>query len=282
MLHKYCYLNGEIIESAKACLPINDISILRGFAAFDFLRVYQSNPFRFDDHFERFTNSAKTLGLKIPYSKKAVYEAIKKLSEKNQIESKKQNYHVRLILTGGETKNGLEPSRPNFVILFEKFHDYKKEIFEKGQKIITYEYERFLPEAKTSNYMQAVLLQPLKKREDAIEILYTTKGIVSEATTSNIFYVKNGILYTPIEGILQGVTKKVVTEIAESLGYKVISKIVSLKDLYDADEVFLTATNKKVLPIIQINDVLIGVGDKKGKVGIISLNLLEKYNQILK
>jgi branched-chain amino acid aminotransferase len=263
-------------------LPINDIAIIRGFASFDFLRIYSGKAMFLKEHYDRFVNSSKLLGLKVPISFKNLEEALLKLSQKNKIESPKENYHVRLILTGGAVKNGLEPSKPNFVILFEKFHDYKKEIFEKGQKIITFEHNRFLPEAKTSNYMQAVMLQPLKKKEGAIEVLYTNKGLISEATTSNIFYVKNEILYTPVDGILQGITKKIITEIAEKLGYKVISKIVSLKDLYDADEVFLTATNKKVLPIVQINDVLIGFGDLKGKSGKISLELLKEYNKLVK
>jgi branched-chain amino acid aminotransferase len=282
MPHKYCFLNGKIIETAKASLPINDISILRGFGVFDFFRIYSGQPFFFEDHFDRFVNSAKSLGLKIPYSKKELLITIQKLVNKNTNESKNQNFHVRMVLTGGPVKNGLEPSKPNLLILFEYFKDYPKSYFEKGQKIITFEHQRFLPQSKTTNYMQAVMLQPLKKKAQAIEILYVNKGIVTECTTSNIFFIKNGVLYTPIDDILQGITKKIVIDLANKLNIQVISKIVSLKDLYDADEVFLTATNKKVLPIVQINDILIGAGDKKGKSGQISLKLLESYNNLLK
>ena len=126
------------------------------------------------------------------------------------------------------------------------------------------------------------MLQKMKKQAGAIEILYTNRGQISEATTSNIFLAKNGILYTPIEGILEGVTKKTVTGLANSLGYKVIPKIILVKDLYDADEVFLTATNKKVLPIVQVNDVLIGEGDQKGKVGPVSKKLYTAYCEMIK
>lgn len=272
-MYPYCFFDGKIIKSDKPLLKLNDISILRGFAAFDFMRVYNSKPFQLKDHLKRFRNTCKLMGLKNKFSDLQIEEILKQLILKN----KQKDYQIRFVLTGGETKNGLEPSDPIFYILFEKRNDIPEQFYRKGAKLITHEHQRILPEAKNSNYMQAVLLQNKKKKEKAIEILYTYQGDILEASTSNIFIVKNKILYTPKENILKGITRKLVLDLAHKLNYKTIEKQISVEELFAADEVFLSATNKKVLPIIQIDSHKI----KDGRVGEITQNLLREYSALL-
>lgn len=272
-MYPYCFFDGKIIKSDKPLLKVNDIGILRGFAAFDFLRIYNNKPFMFKEHMKRFRNTCKLMGLKNKFSDNQIEKILKDLAIKN----KQKDYQVRLVLTGGETKNGLQPSTPVFYILFEKRNDIKQNIYTKGAKIITHEHQRTLPDAKNSNYMQAVLLQNKKKKEKAIEILYTYNGNILEASTSNVFIVKNNILYTPKENILKGITRKLIITIAQKLNYKVKECEISIKELFDADEVFISATNKKILPIIQIDTKII----KDGEVGKITKKLLEEYNKLL-
>lgn len=272
-MHPYCFFNGKITRSNKPLIKVNDISILRGFAAFDFMRVYNKKPFQFKDHMARFKNTAKVMGLKNPFSDAEILKAIKILIQKN----KSNDYQVRFILTGGETKNGLEPSIPVFYILFEKLIDLPKSNYENGTKLITHEYQRLLAETKNSNYMQAVLLQKKKTKEKAVEILYVWNSAVLEASTSNIFIIKNKVLITPNENILKGITRKLVIEIAKKLKYKVIEKQITIEELFSADEIFLSATNKKVLPVVQIDSKIIN----DGKVGEVTKRFLNEYNKLI-
>jgi D-alanine transaminase/branched-chain amino acid aminotransferase len=272
-MYPYCFFDGKIIESDKPLLKLNDIAILRGFASFDFMRIYNGKPFMFKEHMQRFKNTSKLMGLKNKFSDTEIKEALIKLIKKN----KNSNYQVRFVLTGGETKNGLEPSVPVFYILFEKLSNLPDSTYTKGAKIITHEHQRTLPDAKNSNYMQAVLLQDKKRKAKALEVLYIFQGVVLEASTSNIFIVKNNILYTPKENILKGITRQLVISLAQKLNYSVIEKEISTQELHDADEVFLSATNKKVLPVVTINDH----SASNGKVGEITKRLLAAYNSLL-
>jgi branched-chain amino acid aminotransferase len=273
MMYPYCFFDGKITRSDKPLVKVNDIAILRGFAAFDFLRIYNGKPFCFEDHMKRFNNTCNLMGIKNKYSNKKIKEILDQLIKKN----KQKDYQVRFVLTGGETKNGLEPSTPVFFILFEKFADLSHLLYKKGAKLITYSHQRVLADAKNSNYMQAVLLQKRRYKEKAVEILYIHQDKVLEASTSNIFIIKKGVLYTPKENILKGITRKVIIQIANRLKYKVVEKEITLKELYGADEVFLSATNKKILPIVQVDTHKIG----KGLVGGITQVLLKEYQNLI-
>lgn len=272
-MYPYCFFNGKIVRSDKPLIMVNDISILRGYAAFDFLRIYNGKPFQFEAHIRRFKNTAQLMGLKLPFSDTEIKQILTDLVSKN----KDTNYQVRFVLTGGQIKNGIEPSEPVFYILFEKLVDLPDALYSKGAKIITYPHQRILPEAKNSNYMQAVLLQKERKKQKAVEILYTYQDTILEASTSNIFIVKNNVIYTPKDNVLQGITRKLIIDIAQKLKYTVIQKQISTKELYKADEVFLSATNKKVLPITQIDSHVIN----KGIVGEITQKLLKEYMSLI-
>ena len=272
-MYPYCFFDGKIIKSDRPLIKLNDIAILRGYAAFDFMRIYNDKPFQFKDHMTRFKNTSKAMGLKNQFSDIEIEKALNQLIKKN----KDHNYQVRFILTGGETKNGLFPSVPIFYILFEKMSDLSDSMYKKGAKLITHEYQRLLPEAKNSNYMQAVLLQKRRLKEKAVEVLYIHKNTILEATTSNIFLVKNSILYTPADNVLKGITRKLTLDIAKKLNIKVSEQEISITELYDADETFITATNKKILPIIQIDSKVIG----DGKVGEITKKLLNEYQTLI-
>jgi len=267
----YAYLNGKIVKTDKPHIMLDDIGILRGFGAFDFLRIYNNKPFLFKDHFKRFQNSSKLLGLKVPISFKKLENILQDLLKKNKC----KDAHVRLILAGGKTREGLLPSKPNFYIFFEELVELPKKLFKEGAVLITNDHQRLFPEAKTTNYLQAVSLQKKRKRAGAVEVLYINNGYILEATTSNVFILKNNQIITPKENILEGMTKRLIIKLAKEAGYKVIERKIKVSELYKADEVFLTATNKKVLPIVKIDNKIIS----KKKVGEISKKLLELYKK---
>jgi branched-chain amino acid aminotransferase len=150
-------------------------------------------------------------------------------------------------------------------------------VYKNGVKIITNEYLRTLPTSKTSNYLNAVLLQKYKNKHKALEILYVNNGEVLECSTSNIFIVKNGTILTPKEKVLKGITRKNVIDIANKNKITVKETELKINELKNADEVFITATNKKVVPIVNIDDFKIA----DGKVGKTTKFLLNEYNKLI-
>lgn len=272
-MYKFGYLNGKIINTDKPQLFLDDIGLLRGFASFDFFRIYNSVPLDLKDHYQRFINSSKIIGLKVPISYKELSEILKILLSKNKI----KDAHVRVILTGGKTNSGLLPTKPNIFILLEEMKNLPDNLYKNGGKLVINEHLRLFAEAKTTNYLQAVSLQKSRIKNKAIEILYVFNGSVLEAATSNIFIVKDKEIITPKEKVLSGITRKIVIKLAKNSGYKVIERDIKEKELYSADEVFLTATNKKVLPIVAINNKKIS----DGKVGEISRGLNQDYAEYI-
>jgi len=273
-MHTFGYINGKVVRTDVPQLFLDDIGLLRGFASFDFFRIYNGVALDLDDHYKRFIHSSKMLGLKVPLSKKNLEEVLQTLLKKNKI----KQAHVRIILTGGKVKEGILPTTPNLFVLLEPFKDLPTQLYTKGGTLITFEHLRPFAEAKTTNYQQAVVLQKGKKKSGAVEILYTHKGKILEATTSNIFIVKGNKVITPKIDVLAGITRKIVMELATKAGHIVVERNIKEKELYTADEVFITATNKKVLPIVKVNDQKIG----KGTVGEVSKTLNTAYEDYIK
>lgn len=271
-LKKYCYLNGRIIPTDRALIHINNIGITRGFGVTDVLKTYHGKVFLLKEHIRRFQNSAKTLGLKIPISSAKIGSVLKTLIAKN----KSLEVQIRLVLTGGIAVSGLQfdKNKPTFFILIEDSISLPQVLYRKGGKLITFEHQRFFPTAKTTNYIVAVNLQPRRIKEKAVEILFISGGIVREPSTSNIFMFKGNTLVTPKDKILIGMTHNFVIKLARPF-YRVQERDITLKELLAADEVFITATNKEILPIVKIDGKLI----KNGKVGKRTQHLMKIFSQ---
>lgn len=281
---KYCYLNGKIIETKKAHISPNDIGITRGFGVYDGIMLYAGKPFELAAHYKRFTNSAKLLGMTVPYSFGDLEKIIAELYKKN----KPKNPIVRLILTGGETVNSIDFDKksPTAIVLMEEVPLPSEETFGKGVKVITHNFLRYLPISKTTNYIEAVRLQEKKNKAGAVEIIYTNDDKVLEASTSNLFIVKDGELITAKENILGGITRKVVLQLAKKykkqLGLKaVVEREYSIKEMLEADEVFLTSSFKEVLPVVNIDGKKIGNSTHLGKPGEVSEKLLQLFREYI-
>jgi len=258
MTHKYCYFQGAIVLFEKAGIALNDLGVLRAYGAFDFYRTYNGKPFHLKDHYARFQNSAKSIGLTVPISFKQFEEITLNLLKKNKI----KDASFRAVLLGGPVDNSLLSTKPTFYILVEEAYNPTKEQLEKGVKLMTHEYLRYIPEAKSTNYVEAVKMQKEKIKQKAYEILYLSNGLVLECSTSNIFIIKGNHLITPSKNILKGITRKIVLKIAKK-DFVVEEREVEIYELLLADEVFITGANKKILPIVKIDKKIVG----KGKVG---------------
>jgi len=257
---------------AEARLPIDDISILRGYGVFDFLRTVNKKPFHLKDHYERLVNSARVLDLELPIDLENLKKVLKELIEKNDY----QNAGIRMVLTGGQLVNGINFSKPNFFILTEEWKPLSDELFHQGAKLITCDYCRVLPEAKNTNYLLAVKKQKEKNEQQALEILYLDQVNILEASTSNFFAIINNELITPKENILFGVTRKIIIQLAKDI-LSVRENCLPFEEIKNASECFITATNKDIVPIVKINEQIIGTGVP----GFTTKLLMEKYKKYI-
>jgi len=264
-----CYFNGKIIALDKARINPYDIGMLRGYGVFDVMRAKNGKPFLLGQHWKRFQNSAKELNLKIPIAKNEYENILKKIIKLNGF----RESIIRTVLTGGPSGDGFSHIVGNetFLILAEKFINLPEEVYTKGAKAITLKYDRQFPLTKITNYVAAIKHQKIKEKNEAIEIIYFQNGKFLEASTSNLFIVKNDRITTPKEGALLGITRNLVIKLARQKRMDVEEREIPEKDFFAASEIFLTATNKNIVPIVKVDGKKIG----NGQVGEITKMLIK-------
>ncbi|MEK7093527.1 MAG: aminotransferase class IV [Patescibacteria group bacterium] len=270
----FCYLNGEIVPLAEAKVSVNDIGMLRGFGIYEGLVTHNRKPFMLKDHLERFHRSAEMMMLKVPATDAEIEKAINELVSRNVPEGKEAL--IRFILTGGPTAGVIEYDyeTPTFYMLATEFVPLEERYLREGCSIATVDYRRELAEIKSINYIKAVLLQKARKELGALEMVYVKDGVVYEGLGSNIFIVKDGTLITPKEGIVYGITRKAVLDLARQ-SFPIEERQVSEAEMYAADEVLITGSFKEVVPVVRINDRQIG----NGAVGPVSARIVELFRE---
>lgn len=262
----YTYLHNEIVPAEKAFLHVRDLSIQRGYGIFDFFKIQDGHPFFLDDYLKRFYNSANVMRLTVPRSPEELTSIIYQVIEKNNIAES----GIKMILTGGYSEDGYQPAAPNLIITQHPLTLPGKEQIEKGVKIITHDYVRDLPTAKTINYSMGIWLINKIKEQAAYDVLYHQNNVVSEFPRCNFFIVrKDNTVVTAKDRVLHGITRKNILKLA-STRYETEESTITLDDVYQAKEAFLTSTTKRIVPIIQINNAIIN----DGKPGAVSLSLL--------
>ncbi|MFH1321875.1 MAG: aminotransferase class IV [Bacteroidota bacterium] len=270
---RYCFFNNRILPADKATIHINDLGLLRSYAVFDFLRTYNGKPFRIHEHMKRFSNSAGELRLTLRYSESEIIKIIEKLLKK----SKLKEAAIRLVLTGGYSPDSISVTEPNFLVIIEELPYYPPEIYQKGVKLITSEYQRDVPLAKTTHYLNAIRLKPEKEKHNAYDILYYYKDEVLETTRNNLFIFKGNTLVTPCKNILLGITRGLVLELAKD-HFIIEVRRVPFSELKQADEAFVTGTTMQIIPVVQIDDHKINDG-KIGKNTIKMMKLFDDYTK---
>ena len=251
------YIDGQFVPAENAVIPVDDLAILRGIGVFDLLRTYDGKPYFLDAHIERLENSARKIDLPLPWSHDEIATVVKATLAKNDI----PEANIRIVVTGGSSQDFMTPSgTPRLLVLVTPVPKLPAEWYTAGVKIISWEIERTIPGAKSIDYISASLALKKAAAEGAIEALYIDrKGLALECTTSNIFAFVGGRLVTPGRGILSGVTRKVVLGLAEGL-FPVDIRDISRSELLAADEVFITGTSKGLVPVVKVDDGIIGSG----------------------
>ena len=268
------FLNNEFLPIEHAKLHISDLTIQRGYGIFDFFRVQEHIPLYLDDYLDRFYSSAAYMGLQGLVPRTELRPIIYELMERNRM----AEAGMKMILTGGYSPDAYLPVQANLMITQHALTLPTIAQLSSGIKIITHAYRRDLPTAKTINYTMGVWLQKKVKEAGAADVLYHLDGEISEFPRCNVFLVTaDGRLITPDKNILHGITRKKILLSARQ-EFEVEERTVTLNDLRDAAEAFLTSTTKRILPIVQVDSAQVG----DGKPGTITQRLMRLLGEVEK
>ena len=251
------YIDGAFVPANQAVIPVDDLAVLRGYGVFDLVRTYGGKPFFLKEHIERLRNSAAEIGLHMPWTIRELIGIVNETLAKNS----HRESNIRIVVTGGSSPDFTTPQdNPRLLVLVSPLPELPAAWYSDGVKIITLVTERFKPGAKSINYIPATVALEKARRKDAIEALYLDRqDYVLEGTTSNVFAFIGKALITPGRDILSGITRQVVLAVAAER-FEVQIRDISRQELMQADEVFITGTNKGVVPVIQVDDTVIGRG----------------------
>jgi branched-chain amino acid aminotransferase len=277
------YLNGKLVDKPDARISVYDHGLLYGDGVFEGIRVYDGKIFRLRQHVDRLFESARAIKLEIPLSREQMMEAIRTTVKANH----KQNGYIRPLVTRGAGTLGLDPrktSDPQVIVIVDDISLYPPEVYENGLELATVSTIRNHPNAvnpriKSLNYLNNILAKIEGIQAGCLEALMLNhKGEVAECSGDNIFLVKHGILRTPAleAGVLQGVTRDAVIELAHAAKIPVQEMPLTRHDVYTADECFLTGTAAEVIPVVKVDERPIGTG----KPGPITNKLLERFHRL--
>jgi branched-chain amino acid aminotransferase len=277
------WINGEILPKSQAFVPLYDHGLLYGDGLFEGIRVYNSRVFKLEEHVVRLYASAQSLNIPMPLPAPAIREAILDTARANG----HANGYIRVTVTRG-TGLGLDPAHmkggANIYISCEQLALYPAAMYENGLKVATVSTRLPSPDVIdprvkcTGKYINNIMAKMEANRYGAGEgLMLTREGYVGEATGDNLFLVKNGVLSTPPAtiGILQGITRDTVIALAQGMNIAVTEPIMTLHDVYNADESFLTGTAAEVIPAVEYDGRLIG----DGKPGPITRKLIATFRE---
>jgi branched-subunit amino acid aminotransferase/4-amino-4-deoxychorismate lyase len=268
----FCYANNRFVPYATARIHISDLGLQRGFGIFDYMQEVNGKVPFFDDYLDRFYSSANGLGMEVPLDRPLLKEKVYHLLRENKL----VHSGIKLILTGGYSEDLYHPGQPNFFILNIPLEE-RTDAPVLPLRLITLEYQRYLPEVKTLNYLPSVLLLPEMGRKGAADVLFHQQGRISETSRANFFMVNNGRLVTPAVGILRGITRKHVLALAGEF-MEVEERDLYLQELDSCDEAFITGTSKPVAPVIQVGTVKI----KEGETGPATRRLMDGFGALIR
>ncbi|UCC96255.1 MAG: branched-chain-amino-acid transaminase [Candidatus Omnitrophota bacterium] len=280
------YLNGKLVDKKDAKVSVFDHGYLYGDGVFEGIRSYNCLVFKLKEHIDRLYESAHTIVLDIPLSKKEMVSAIINTLKANSL----RDAYVRVLVSRGEGDLGLDPrkckGKETVVIIADKIALYPKKLYSKGMEIITVPTVRNIPEAlnpqvKSMNYLNNILakLEAINAGyEEALMLDHL--GYVTECTGDNIFVVKRGQLYTPPQcmGTLRGITRDTVLDIAKKLKLATHEHVLTRHELYISEECFLTGTAAEIVPVAKVDGRRIG----DGKPGRVTNRILRELKKLTK
>ncbi|MFH1519670.1 MAG: branched-chain-amino-acid transaminase [Candidatus Omnitrophota bacterium] len=280
------YLNEKLVDKKEAKVSVFDHGFLYGDGVFEGIRSYDCLVFKLKEHVDRLFESAHSIMLKIPLTKKELVQAIIKTIKANNL----RDAYIRVIVSRGEGDLGLDPRKckghETVVIIADKIALYPKELYNKGMEIVTVPTIRNLcealnPQIKSLNYLNNILAKIEAINSGCQEALMLDHlGYVAECTGDNIFVVKGGELYTPPQcmGTLRGITRDTVLGIAKKKKILAHEHVLTRHELFISEECFLTGTAAEIVPVVKVDGRSIG----DGKPGKITEAIMKEFKKITK
>jgi branched-chain amino acid aminotransferase len=261
------FMNDRLVPEDEARVSVFDHGLLYGDGVFEGLRSYSGRVFRLDAHLDRLYGSARAICLEIPIAKEPLAQAVNDTLAANKL----SDGYVRLVVTRGAGTLGLDPNRtanPQVIVIADTISLYPREFYDKGLRIVTAATQRtqsaaLSPRIKSLNYLNNIMAKLEGLQAGCVEALMLNhKGEVAECTGDNVFVVRGGKLLTPPPdaGILEGITRAAVMELAHAAGIDCREATLVRHDLYTADECFLTGTAAEVIPVVEIDGRKVGAG----------------------
>ena len=264
------WIDGQIVEAEEARISVFDHGLLYGDGVFEGMRVYGGEIFRLDDHLSRFKRGAGALGIVLPGG----LEAARKVVLETARAYGKPEAYIRLVLTRGQGALGVDPTtceNPQLICIVTRISLYPDEKLARGVDMVTASLRRpsadsLDPGMKSLNYLNSVLAKREARLRGADEaLILNASGNVAEASVANLFAVSQGVVKTPpvSEGALPGITRASVLEIAKETGLDSRECVLGRMDLFAAEEVFLTGSGARIVPVASLDGQPIG-GPKGG------------------
>lgn len=282
-MDRWVFLNGEFIPSENARVSIYDHGFLYGDGAFEGIRAYHGKAFKLEAHVDRLYRSLKALWIELPYGQEQFVANIEKLVEMNEV----TDGYIRVTVTRGQAL-GLDPKNikgePTVVLSTDKLSLYPPSMYENGLMVVTVATRIANPQVleprikSLGKYLCNIQAKIEANQVGAGEgLMLTEDGYVAECTGDNIFFIRDGVVYTPpaFLGILEGITRGTVMDLLGEMGIQVVEKVFTRFDLYTADEAFLTGTAAEVIPMVKLDDRQIG----DGKPGPITKDLIKVFHE---
>lgn len=266
-------INGELFKGEEAKISIFDRGMLYGDSVYDVTLTFGETIFMGEEHIHRLWQSAKGLFITPHFSKDFLMNEVKRTLREAKLEAS----YVRIILTRGEGELGLRPEeglKVTYIIILQRHDHFPREYYEKGidlayATVIRNDSRAMDPSIKSGNYLNNLMaLMSVKEKKAYEAIMLSKEGHITECTTSNIWMVKDGSLYTPSQsvGILSGITRSKIIELAQDLGIKVFEEELRTIDLENGDECFITSTGRGIFPVAQLEGRPYGESSTPGKV----------------
>ncbi|MEP6793114.1 MAG: aminotransferase class IV [Saprospiraceae bacterium] len=258
MIYPYIFINGDILPREKALIPVYDLGLLRGLGIFDFFKVWDGVALFAEDHIERLQHSLRVIDLNTHVDNQQWMDWFYQMIKMNEAD----RAGFRVVVTGGYSEDGYTiPEQKNIYLMLHHLPPNDPKQYEHGVSLLTSSYQRDIPSAKTTIYIQSMHFQPQLKKAGAFEVLYHWKGEITECSRCNIFFIdKHGVINTPKNGMLKGITRRQVISLAAENNIPLVEREVYLNEMPDMAGAFLTATTKGVLPVVRLDDQLIGDG----------------------
>ncbi len=277
------YMNGRLVPENEAVISVFDHGFLYGDGVFEGIRAYNGRIFKLEEHILRLFESAHSIMLPIPVDHHHMVRAVVDTVNANKL----SDAYIRVVVSRGVGDLGLDPQKckeSRVVIIADKIKLFPEELYEEGLSVVTVATRRnsadaLDPKIKSLNYLNNILVKLEANRAGVFEaVMMTSQGFICEGSGDNIFIYRKGKLITPPPylGILEGITREAIMQLARKEEIQVEEAPFTRHDLYVAEECFLTGTAAEVIPVTEVDRRIIG----SGKPGPITRRLMERFREL--